>query len=54
MDISVPDSPIPKDFFLLDPNIIFLNHGSLGATPRAVFEKYQWWQRELMRQWVNP
>ena len=50
MDISVPDSPIPKDFFLLDPNIIFLNHGSFGATPRAVFDKYQWWQRELERQ----
>jgi len=28
MDISVPDSPIPKDFFLLDPNTVFLNHGS--------------------------
>ncbi len=36
-----------KDLFLLKPEIAFLNHGSFGATPRPVFEKYQWWQREL-------
>ena len=42
-----------QSLFLLDPNIIFLNHGSFGATPRAVFEKYQWWQRELERQPVE-
>jgi isopenicillin-N epimerase len=39
-----------KDLFLLDPNIIFLNHGSYGATPRTVFEEYQEWQRRLERQ----
>jgi len=42
-----------KDFFLLDPAVTFLNHGSFGATPRPVFEKYQWWQRELERQPVE-
>src|SRR5947209_5782629 len=36
-----------KDEFLLDPNIIYLNHGSFGASPRPVFEVYQQWQREL-------
>jgi isopenicillin-N epimerase len=36
--------------FLLDPNVIFLNHGSYGACPRAVFERYQEWQLELERQ----
>jgi isopenicillin-N epimerase len=46
-------SAVPKDFFLLDPTITFLNHGSFGATPRVVFEKYQWWQRELERQPVE-
>ena len=46
-------SPISKDVFLLDPTIAFLNHGSFGATPRPVFEKYQWWQRELERQPVE-
>lgn len=46
-------APLPRDLFLLDPDVIFLNHGSFGATPRIVFEKYQWWQRELERQPVD-
>ena len=33
--------------FLLDPDVVFLNHGSFGATPRPVFESYQEWQRRL-------
>lgn len=40
-----------RDLFLLDPDIIYLNHGSFGACPRPVFETYQGWQRELER---NP
>jgi isopenicillin-N epimerase len=36
--------------FLLDPEVTFLNHGSFGACPRAVFERYQEWQLELERQ----
>ena len=39
-----------KEFFLLDPEIVFLNHGSFGAAPRPVFEAYQNWQRRLERQ----
>jgi isopenicillin-N epimerase len=39
-----------KEHFLLDPNIIFLNHGSFGASPKPVFEAYQNWQRRLERQ----
>jgi isopenicillin-N epimerase len=41
------------DQFLLDPNVIFFNHGSFGATPRPVFESYQRWQLELERQPVQ-
>ena len=38
-----------KELFLLDPEIIYLNHGSYGATPRAVFDTCQAWQRQLER-----
>ncbi len=34
-----------KQYYLLNPDIIFLNHGSFGAIPRPVFETYQYWQR---------
>ncbi len=36
-----------RDEFLLDPDVVFLNHGSFGACPRPVFQRYQAWQREL-------
>ena len=39
--------------FLLDPDVVFLNHGSFGACPRPVFERYQEWQRELERQPID-
>jgi isopenicillin-N epimerase len=42
-----------RDLFLLDPDVIFLNHGSFGATPRPVFEQYQDWQRRLEREPVR-
>ena len=40
-----------RSAFLLDPDITFLNHGSYGACPRAVFDIYQNWQLEMER---NP
>jgi isopenicillin-N epimerase len=27
-----------EEHFLLDPTVIFLNHGSFGATPEPVFD----------------
>jgi isopenicillin-N epimerase len=42
-----------KELFLLDSDVVFLNHGSFGATPRPVLEIYQKWQRELERQPVR-
>lgn len=43
---------LQKQFFL-NPNIVFLNHGSFGATPRPVFTAYQDWQCELEKQPVR-
>src|SRR3954462_13347239 len=42
-----------REEFLLDPSVVFLNHGSFGACPRPVFEEYQRWQLELERQPVE-
>ena len=43
----------PREEFLLDPEIAFLNHGFVGATPRAVFEANLARQREFERQPVD-
>jgi isopenicillin-N epimerase len=43
-------APSPEELrreFLLDPEVAFLNHGSFGACPRRVIDRYQAWQREL-------
>ncbi|HET7094946.1 MAG TPA: aminotransferase class V-fold PLP-dependent enzyme [Thermomicrobiales bacterium] len=46
-------APNLRDEFLLDPEVVFLNHGSFGATPKPVFDDDQRWQRELERQPVE-
>jgi isopenicillin-N epimerase len=40
-----------RELFLLDPGLVFLNHGSFGACPAEVLGEQQRWQRELER---NP
>jgi isopenicillin-N epimerase len=42
-----------KDHYFLDPDIIFLNHGSFGATPRPVMAAYWDWQVRLESQPVK-
>ena len=42
-----------KDWFLLDPDITFLNHGSYGACSKPVFKEYQDWQQKLETQPVQ-
>jgi isopenicillin-N epimerase len=49
----VTESAQLRDEFLLDPDVTFLNHGSFGACPREVFERYQQWQLELERRPVE-
>jgi isopenicillin-N epimerase len=46
----VSDGTGLREEFLLDPDVTFLNHGSFGACPRAVFGRYQEWQLELERE----
>jgi len=42
-----------REEFLLDPEVVFLNHGAFGACPKPVFAEYQRWQLELERQPVE-
>ena len=49
----MPSAAELREEFLLDPEVTFLNHGSFGACPRPVLERYQAWQRELEREPVR-
>jgi isopenicillin-N epimerase len=53
MPASAPPAAALRQEFLFDPDVVFLNHGSFGATPEQVFAEYGRWQRELERQPVE-
>ena len=36
-----------KSLFLLDPDTIYLNHGSFGACPKVIFDSLTSWQKRL-------
>jgi isopenicillin-N epimerase len=44
---------VNPDGFLLDPEIVFLNHGSFGACPVEVLDEYRRWQDALERRPVE-
>jgi len=50
MSASAIPSPLRSEF-LLDPETVFLNHGSFGACPRPVLAAQRRWQDEMER---NP
>jgi isopenicillin-N epimerase len=43
--------PAMRQHFLLDPDLVFFNHGSFGACPRVVIEAQQQFQHQMER---NP
>jgi isopenicillin-N epimerase len=45
--------PDLRPSFLLDPDVVYLNHGSFGACPKPVFDAYQSLQRQLEREPVQ-
>src|SRR5439155_12577973 len=49
----VTDPAQIRDEFMLDPEVVFLNHGSFGACPRDIVARYQEWQLELERRPVE-
>jgi isopenicillin-N epimerase len=44
-----PDNTLPQNEWLLDPEVAFLNHGSFGATPRAVLAEQERWRALMER-----
>jgi len=47
--MEAPPHPSPYiDHWLLDPGVVFLNHGSYGATPKAVLD-----EQTRIRRWIE-
>ncbi|MFN8591005.1 MAG: aminotransferase class V-fold PLP-dependent enzyme [Thermomicrobiales bacterium] len=45
--MEVPSAESLRAQFLLDPSVVFLNHGSFGAVPEPVFAEFVRWVREM-------
>ena len=52
MNIELGNTSL-KSLFMLDSNIVHLNHGSFGACPKSIFDSLVSWQRLLEREPVK-
>jgi isopenicillin-N epimerase len=48
--IQRPEAGEMSQYWMLDPAVTFLNHGSFGACPKAVLEVQQQWRDRMERQ----
>lgn len=48
--MSTPDPEALKGLFLLEPDMIYLNHGAFGATPATVLQAASAWRLQMERQ----
>ncbi len=47
MTIHVPDYVCHRDQYSLDPDVVYLNHGSFGAVPVLVQDAFHFWHRRM-------
>ncbi len=47
MEVNIPGFTCHRDQYSLDPDVVYLNHGSFGAVPILVQEAFRFWHRRM-------